>query len=720
MAPKPKPVAKGKAPPTKEPPAKEQPQSAPEEKPAPSVADVEAHLLQLPEEDWAELAAVEAPAEPVARALEGILLLLGHTAAEASSWPTARSAVQDAPFLLRQLQALGPWGAAEGQLEAASAALQVANVRQLERPGTAEAPTASAGSRAGAAAAKAKAPAAKAKAPAKAATAKPKAASTAPPDPGASAALALGMMAEALIAMRRTEKPPPFPMVWPLVPFSKLHSMLQQTMLSRQTACVLCEDAAAYSAAVLYCKRSDAVLVDIRHLQVRVGLAKNLSMDGLRLEVGASLREALKIGRRYALLLGDSLTNLRHVCDAKQVPIEMFDGERQDDTAKALELSGASPGFHVSILVQASKEQSSMLGRVLPSFDDMAVLILDSSSLPSAETLSEEAEPSLKAALQLLASKLPSVQAAPAASANAEVPNVGATASDISKVWNTMNFEYLEMFGDDWEDRWTSGPATTDESGKPIRPGLINYKIINYPTNPKDAKRCLQIMGGAANAPCTGIWTSFTPICRPTEIEFEFTINGKVDLPNACLVFTEKAFEGALPDAKVGVQFMVRGGMQLAGGPGNLVRISNDGKIKNDRWNKVILRIDWKEKIIVGQVDTQGRGYAPAIQTVPFRDPDCQGFGFAYIYNTDVQGTSWFHSLRVKQAEMKAIDTEALDARAYFAQKEKQREYDKAVAADMEVGMKMGAIKSTAQHGMNLAQEQACNGASAAGAAMGR
>eukprot|EP00413_Alexandrium_margalefii_P031776 CAMPEP_0204555960 /NCGR_PEP_ID=MMETSP0661-20131031/29236_1 /ASSEMBLY_ACC=CAM_ASM_000606 /TAXON_ID=109239 /ORGANISM="Alexandrium margalefi, Strain AMGDE01CS-322" /LENGTH=54 /DNA_ID=CAMNT_0051563065 /DNA_START=51 /DNA_END=212 /DNA_ORIENTATION=- len=54
-------------------------------------------------------------------------------------------------------------------------------------------------------------------------------------------------------------------------------------------------------------------------------------------------------------------------------------------------------------------------------------------------------------------------------------------------------------------------------------------------------------------------------------------MSGKVDMPNSCVVFTERAFEGALPDCKVGVQFMVRGGMQLSGGGGNLVRISNDG-----------------------------------------------------------------------------------------------------------------------------------------------
>merc|ERR1712224_945374 len=132
-------------------------------------------------------------------------------------------------------------------------------------------------------------------------------------------------------------------------------------------------------------------------------------------------------------------------------------------------------------------------------------------------------------------------------------------------------------------------------------------------------------------------------------------------------------------------QFMVRGGMQLAGGTGNIVRISNDGKIQNDKWNKVILRIDWNEKIIIGQVDTKGKGYAPAIQTVPFRDPTCQGIGFLYIYNTDVHGTTWIHSLRIKQAEAEAIDTEALDARAHFALKAKQKEYERAVAADMEV-----------------------------------
>jgi len=334
----------------------------------------------------------------------------------------------------------------------------------------------------------------------------------------------------------------------------------------------------------------------------------------------------------------------------------------------------------------------------------MAVLLLDPASLPSTAALGEvtSAKPGLRAALKLICLPAAAAVAAAAASEPAEGPLI-----------NGEEFEFFEQFDEEWEQRWFTGPATQDESGKPIRQGLIKATLTKYPSDPKVAKRCFQLVGGAANAPCTGIYTSFAPLCRPTEVEFEFTMNGKVDLPNANIVFTERPFEGALPDTKIGVQFMVRGGMQLSGGAGSLVKISNDGKIQPDKWNKVLLKIDWGEKVIVAQVDTRGKGYAPAIQTVPFRDTSCAGFGFLYIYNTDMQGTCWFSSMRIKQ-EIGALplDTEALDARAHLAARMKEREYQRAVDADMEVGMKMGAIKSTAQHGLNLAQEQLANNSS--------
>lgn len=72
-----------------------------------------------------------------------------------------------------------------------------------------------------------------------------------------------------------------------------------------------------------------------------------------------------------------------------------------------------------------------------------------------------------------------------------------------------------------------------DEKGKPIKDALINFDIIEHPiTNPKERRKCLQIVGGSPNAHCTGIWTEFYPLVRPTEVEFEFTMNGKIDFQN--------------------------------------------------------------------------------------------------------------------------------------------------------------------------------------------
>ena len=45
---------------------------------------------------------------------------------------------------------------------------------------------------------------------------------------------------------------------------------------------------------------------------------------------------------------------------------------------------------------------------------------------------------------------------------------------------------------------------------------------------------CLELGGGSAGAHCTGIWTVFEPMIRPTEIEFEYTVQGKADQGHAC------------------------------------------------------------------------------------------------------------------------------------------------------------------------------------------
>eukprot|EP00397_Hematodinium_sp_SG-2012_P026527 GEMP01027794.1.p1 GENE.GEMP01027794.1~~GEMP01027794.1.p1 ORF type:complete len:362 (+),score=79.92 GEMP01027794.1:946-2031(+) len=279
-------------------------------------------------------------------------------------------------------------------------------------------------------------------------------------------------------------------------------------------------------------------------------------------------------------------------------------------------------------------------------------------------------------------------------------------------------FEFITDFSTpQWEEKWLFGPNVTDHNGKPIKPTLLHRNNVKYPSHPKDAKQCMELIGGLPNVPCTGIYAIFSPLIRPTEVEFEFTLQGRFDIANACVVFTQYPFDGILPDTRVGLQFCVRGGMVLAAGGGNMVRISNDGKILHDKWQKVRIQIDWNRKVLVGQVDSQGKGYTIGMQTCPFRDDACEGFGAVYIFNQESVGTSWWHSLRIIQdPDASQIDTAGLDARAELAKSIEQRGYQRAVDDDMKVGMVMGAISETKSSGMNLAEEQRANCASAAAA----
>lgn len=496
--------------------------------------------------------------------------------------------------------------------------------------------------------------------------------------------------------------------MWPVLSYNKIHQSVQQALYAQQHLCLVCTTPLATAATLLYCQLAGCAIFNLQELQVKINLCKSMTLEAARAELGSILKSSMTQGLRLVVLLGSAPLNLRRLCDASQVPMDVFDFEKISEVAQSLGTT-CKRGFQLLLLTEMSKGKAEKsLPQLVPAIDEMAVMVVDKASLPESHILEAARarleRPSLRSSLKLLAAA-PNVKPAEDVAPEMEVEE-----AEI----NTQDFQYEESFGSDWEERWASGPAELDENGKEIKRGLINAKLVKYPSNPKDAKNCLQLMGGAANAPCTGIWTSFRPLIRPTEVEFEFTVNGKVDMPNASVVFTERPFEGALPDCKVGLQFTVRGGMQLCGGGGNLVRISNDGKIQNDKWNKVLLKIDWADKVVVAQVDTRGKGYAPAIQTVPFRDASCVGFGALFIYNTDTQATCWFSSLRIKQSEadMVLTDTDALAARRDLADRLKQREYQMAVDADMEVGMKMGAIKSTTCHGMNLAMEQAANNTS--------
>eukprot|EP00746_Dinoflagellata_sp_MGD_P066730 gnl/MRDRNA2_/MRDRNA2_27607_c0_seq1.p1 gnl/MRDRNA2_/MRDRNA2_27607_c0~~gnl/MRDRNA2_/MRDRNA2_27607_c0_seq1.p1 ORF type:complete len:698 (+),score=176.80 gnl/MRDRNA2_/MRDRNA2_27607_c0_seq1:99-2192(+) len=660
-----------------------------------TLEEADKYLSDLQEEDWAEFADLEEPPENLLNVAKAMLLFLGE-AESGCNWSVAKAALTQPEELVKELRDLGPFGPLDSQIAKVSDTLAKAELTTL-RGGGAPASQAAAPAKAGA---KAKAKPA-AKAPAKAAPAKAGAPAPAGASKGATAAFALGVYTDAVVAARKNEKPPNFPAMTPVITFKEVHKKLREALHSKQTSVVCCQGPNSYWALAAFWERCGALPIDLSAMLARVSLKKEITMEDVRQDLQISLKNAMENGQKIVFLMGDSPKDLNKICDPKLVPCDVFNGEKLQEVASVIGISAIQPDFQVIIVCMMSKVQAEEeLPKRIPAFEEMAVMILEPKSVPKLEDLKagDGAEPTMRSALWLLAT-------APPDPPISEEPGPLVT-------WNTEEFEFKEEFDEDWEKRWFKGPATVDCAGKPIKETLISGLIVKYPANPQVSKQCFQIMGGIKDSHCTGFYTTFDPPIRPTEVEFEFTMNGKVDMVNACILFTEKPFEGILPDTKVGLHFAVRGGMQLSGGGGNLVKISNDGKIKNDQWNKCIIKLDWDKKVTVGQVDTsgKGKGYLAAIQTVPFRDEDCKAFGYCYIYNTDMQACSWFSWIRIKQEANFVMDTKALDARAGIARMLKQREYDKAVAADMEVGMKMGAIKSTKEHGMNLAEEQRANG----------
>lgn len=237
---------------------------------------------------------------------------------------------------------------------------------------------------------------------------------------------------------------------------------------------------------------------------------------------------------------------------------------------------------------------------------------------------------------------------------------------------NAEEFEYIESFGEDWESRWNLGPVTTGPEGQTVRTDLIRFRHTERPVNapPNKRKPCLELKGGADRTWCTGMWTSFEPLIRPTEVEFYFIVDGKVDVQNAVFVFTETPIEGgSLLQCRPGVYFACRLGMQLVG---NGMHHIGAGRLTNDTWNRVQLRIDWDAKEIISQVDGGRLHGLKSPRVSPFCDTTCRGFGYLYIFNMDVYAVTWLHSLRVKQGTFVPIDAAARKRvleRAYFSER---------------------------------------------------
>ena len=91
---------------------------------------------------------------------------------------------------------------------------------------------------------------------------------------------------------------------------------------------------------------------------------------------------------------------------------------------------------------------------------------MDNASLPTPSQLEEAnnvPRQSLRRALQLLAAA-PNVK---------ETKEPAETTADDEADINAVDFEYVESFGSDWEERWALGPAVQE-----IKTGLINAKLV--------------------------------------------------------------------------------------------------------------------------------------------------------------------------------------------------------------------------------------------------
>ena len=360
---------------------------------------------------------------------------------------------------VREIRALGgPLGCTQLQLQKAAALVGEADLGSLM-------------------AATDEPPPPKAKAPAKA---KAKAKPLAPP-PGARAALAVAQLVEAYVA--RAESPSKFPMEWPMVAYREVHGKLQHALHSKQHACLVCSSSLATKAVSQYLQLAGAVMVNVCQLQVQVQLAKSMSQDVARSSLQGALKEALTRGSRLVLQLGSSPPNLRRYCDSR-MPIEAFECEKTSEVAKTLGVEAEATDFQMVLLVEMSKAMAEKtLPQVLPGFDEMAVMLIDDTTVPTSNQLSAKLEEAskrtacLRSALSMLALEVAKPTPTPAA-ASEGVPAAGAALTEEGVVVNDVDFEYIEKFTEDWQERW---PPSRSVAGEPVA----------YPHSVKTAVRLL-------------------------------------------------------------------------------------------------------------------------------------------------------------------------------------------------------------------------------------
>ena len=189
---------------------------------------------------------------------------------------------------------------------------------------------------------------------------------------GAPAAIALAQLVEAYLSAEKTAQK--IPQMWPVLSYNKIHQSVQQALYAQQHLCLVCTTPLATAATLLYCQLAGCAIFNLQELQVKINLCKSMTLEAARAELGSILKSSMTQGLRLVVLLGSAPPNLRRLCDASQVPMDVFDFEKISEVAQSLGTT-CKRGFQLLLLTEMSKGKAEKsLPQLVPAIDEMAVM----------------------------------------------------------------------------------------------------------------------------------------------------------------------------------------------------------------------------------------------------------------------------------------------------------------------------------------------------------
>ena len=177
---------------------------------------------------------------------------------------------------------------------------------------------------------------------------------------------------EAYLSAEKTAQK--IPQMWPVLSYNKIHQSVQQALYAQQHLCLVCTTPLATAATLLYCQLAGCAIFNLQELQVKINLCKSMTLEAARAELGSILKSSMTQGLRLVVLLGSAPPNLRRLCDASQVHMDVFDFEKISEVAQSLGTT-CKRGFQLLLLTEMSKGKAEKsLPQLVPAIDEMAVM----------------------------------------------------------------------------------------------------------------------------------------------------------------------------------------------------------------------------------------------------------------------------------------------------------------------------------------------------------